>query len=175
MCSAARFKPRVSTLGSRVKSGRWYRLCGELKLVVTNDSVSCSMISVSEQGEKQRHGSIFPFSGQCVVFLFWFCFHSGLSSLNSCYNLSIQAETHLQTKFYSTLAVQSEIRVGKQTGASEPRSAQDGWWLMLHITGRATIQQHWSSLAKDTNLSVYHQKPPDSSCCRLSIVDNETT
>lgn len=54
--------------------------------------------------EKSRSAAVFLLSGQCVVSSFWFCFHCGLSSLNSCYNLSVQAETHLQTEFYSTLS-----------------------------------------------------------------------
>lgn len=69
------------------------------------------------EGGKEKRGSI----SLCVVLSSWFCFHCGLSSLNSCYNLAVRAETHLQTKLQ-----QSEIHLGKQTLPSDPGSSGDG-------------------------------------------------
>lgn len=61
-------------------------------------SVPDSFRGHAEEGETLRRSLLMAV---CVVLSSWFCFHCGLSSLNSCYNLSVPAQTHLQTKFYS--------------------------------------------------------------------------
>lgn len=61
-------------------------------------SVPDSLRGHKEEGENLRCSLLMAV---CVVLSSWFCFHCGFSSLNSCYNLSVPAQTHLQTKFYS--------------------------------------------------------------------------
>lgn len=89
-----------------------------------DDVDSCSMTSASQQGcvcmhgystmfqrspsetptdrQRSRSAAVSSLLG-AVCGLLWFSFQCGLTSLNSCYNLSVQAETHLQSTFYGTL------------------------------------------------------------------------